>query len=186
MIEYTCEKCGKLFESYPSNERKYCSNTCSPGPVTHGASYTRLYQIWTDMKNRCSNYCSKEMVQHYSDIHICSEWICSFETFRDWANANGYSDELTLDRIDGTKDYTPTNCRWATKSQQSQNTKKRYNGVSKYKGVTWHVQNRKWRAVIVKNGYASHLGMFDNEEDAAREYDRVAKYLFGPNCRTNF
>ena len=54
-------------------------------------------------------------------ITVCDEWRNDFLNFRDWALENGYSKELTLDRIDGEKDYCPENCRWTTWERQQNN-----------------------------------------------------------------
>lgn len=54
-------------------------------------------------------------------ITVCDEWSNDFLNFRDWALENGYSKELTLDRIDGEKDYCPENCRWITWERQQNN-----------------------------------------------------------------
>ena len=54
-------------------------------------------------------------------ITVCDEWRNDFLNFRDWALENGYSKELTLDRIDGEKDYCPENCRWITWERQQNN-----------------------------------------------------------------
>ena len=54
-------------------------------------------------------------------IAVCDEWRNDFLNFRDWALENGYSKELTLDRIDGEKDYCPENCRWITWERQQNN-----------------------------------------------------------------
>lgn len=74
------------------------------------------------MKTRVNN---PNRAQYYDyggrGITICDEWEASFEVFRDWAVSNGYSDELTLDRIDNDKGYCPSNCRWATRKQQTDN-----------------------------------------------------------------
>ncbi len=90
--------------------------------ATHGKSGTRLYRTWTDMRNRCNNH--KNL--HYSryggrGIKVCDEWQRSFDSFHAWAIANGYSDDLTIDRIDVNGNYEPANCRWITMSQQQFN-----------------------------------------------------------------
>ena len=54
-------------------------------------------------------------------ITVCDEWRNDFLNFRDWALENGYSKELTLDRIDGGRDYCPENCRWTTWERQQNN-----------------------------------------------------------------
>lgn len=54
-------------------------------------------------------------------IIVCDKWKNDFKAFYDWAMSNGYSDELTLDRIDNGGNYEPSNCRWATYSQQNKN-----------------------------------------------------------------
>lgn len=93
---------------------------------------TRLYKIWTAMRERCN----RERHSHYKDyggrgITICSEWD-DYVAFRNWANNNGYSDELTLDRIDYNGNYEPSNCRWVTYKEQARN--KRSNRIIEYKG----------------------------------------------------
>lgn len=95
-------------------------------PVKHGGSYTRLYTIWHDMKSRCTNP-NTINYKHYggAGISVCKEWLLSFEKFREWANANGYSAELTLDRINPYGNYEPNNCRWATWSVQNTNKRTR-------------------------------------------------------------
>lgn len=85
----------------------------------HGDYKTRLYHIWITMKSRCFN--KKDKRYGGRGITVCSEWSESFEAFRDWALANGYRDDLTIDRIDVDGNYEPSNCRWATKLEQQSN-----------------------------------------------------------------
>lgn len=89
---------------------------------THGQTDTRINRIWRRMKARCNNPHVKDFPYYGGrGIKVCEEWSKSFETFRDWANANGYSDALTLDRIDTNKNYSPDNCRWVDRITQCRN-----------------------------------------------------------------
>lgn len=89
---------------------------------THGESTTRLYRAWLNMKDRCTNT-NYHNFQRYGGrgISVCSEWINSYEAFREWSVANGYKDNLSLDRIDGDLGYLAENCRWANDFEQARN-----------------------------------------------------------------
>lgn len=90
--------------------------------VTHGHSKTRLYKIWQGIKRRCYN--SNEIrFKNYGGkgIKMAKEWKDNFTIFEEWALNNGYEDNLTIDRIDLSKDYEPNNCRWTTIEQQANN-----------------------------------------------------------------
>lgn len=99
---------------------------------SHGESRTRLYAIYCGMKSRCYDPGWK-LYRHYGarGITVCDEWRESYLTFRDWALSNGYADDLTIDRIDGTGNYTPQNCRWVPQAVQKQNRSicRMYKGV---------------------------------------------------------
>ena len=89
----------------------------------HGGRSTRLYSIWHAMKARCSLPYPHHKYHHGLGVSICKEWASSFAAFRDWAVLNGYSDDLSIDRIDNDGDYEPDNCRWATCRQQRLNSR---------------------------------------------------------------
>lgn len=89
---------------------------------THGDTKTRIYRIWHDMMYRCY---SEKHDSYYlyggKGITVCKPWH-NYNNFKKWALENGYSDDLSIDRIDGEKNYEPSNCRWATLIEQANNT----------------------------------------------------------------
>ena len=106
-----------------------------PKCVKHGESRSRLYNIRSGMLYRCNNPNSQEYKNYGArGVKVCEEWTNSYEVFRDWALSNGYDDALSIDRIDPSGDYEPSNCRWATPIEQGNN--KRDSHRITYKGET--------------------------------------------------
>ena len=101
----------------------------------HGMRGTRLYNIWRGVKARCLNPNSKYYDRYGGrGITIHQEWVDSFEVFMEWSMANGYRDDLTLDRKDNDGPYSPANCRWATMKEQANN--RRSNRLVTFNGQT--------------------------------------------------
>ena len=88
------------------------------------------------MKTRCTNQKDPHFERYGGrGISVCDEWRDNFQSFHDWAISHGYTDELTIDRIDNNGNYTPDNCRWVTVAEQNRNKRNvrfiTYNGVAK-------------------------------------------------------
>lgn len=100
-----------------------CRNAGMLGDLrrTHGQSSTRLYQIWQLMRARCERATDAAFPKYGGrGITVCAAWA-KFESFFAWATANGYREDLSIDRIDNDKGYSPSNCRWADALTQSRN-----------------------------------------------------------------
>ena len=103
--------------------------------IKHGYRKTRLYTIYNGMKQRCNNPKSPEYKNYGGrGITVCEEWNKSdgLKAFAEWALANGYKDNLTIERIDVNGNYEPGNCTWIPRSEQGKNTTK--NVHLEYKG----------------------------------------------------
>lgn len=188
-----CNKCGCSFQRPPSARGLYCSRECakhgiSRAVTTHGESRTRLHSIWSHMKTRC--LCPTAKAYPYyggRGITVSTEWIESFTAFRDWAVSSGYQESLELDRINVNGNYEPSNCRWANRVQQMRNTRKRANAkTSRFKGVSKHSQNGNWVVQLYADGKPIHIGVFNNEIDAAKAYDAAATRIYGEFAHLNF
>jgi hypothetical protein len=128
--------------------------------TTHGYSGTPTYVTWTNMNQRCSNINRKDWERYGGrGIRVCERWKNSFENFLE--DMGKKPDFMSLDRINNSGDYEPTNCRWATIHQQSVNkrnnvfvtingSKKTLSEAAKEIGipvVTLHyrIRNAKWK-----------------------------------------
>lgn len=88
----------------------------------HGMCDHPLNIMWCGMKERCNNP-NADNYKWYggAGIKICPEWNNDFLAFYNWAVSNGWSNGLSIDRIDNTKGYSPDNCRFVTHRKQCRN-----------------------------------------------------------------
>ena len=121
-----CE-CGniKSLKNYSLKTNNYSDCHCNQRSyhlITHGKTNTRIYHIWCTMKARCYRKTSDHYVYYGGiGITVCDEWKNDFSAFYNWSMEHGYSDNLTIDRIDVSKGYSPNNCRWITLEEQAKN-----------------------------------------------------------------
>ena len=153
---------------------------------THGMSKTKIYHVWNQMKQRCTN----KNINGYENyggrgIKVCEDWLNSFEVFEQWCKENGWTQGLQIDRIDNNGNYEPSNCQFVTIYENNSMGKKRMNkrNSSGYNGV--FKAGKKWYSQIYNGLKTIHLGAFDDIEDAVK--CRISKEieLFGEQ-KTNF
>ena len=126
---------------------------------------TRIHGIWCDMRSRC-NLKTNHNYHGYGGrgIKVCDSWEGEngFKCFYEWSMRNGYTDKLTIDRIDNNGMYSPDNCRWTDMKTQCNNTRR--NVFVEYKGKTktigqWAVElNLKYSRIynrIAKLGWSA-------------------------------
>ena len=119
---------------------------------------TRLHQVWLDMRNRCSNQNHKQY-KYWGGrgISVCNEWQNSFLSFKEFADNNGYSKGMPIDRIDNSKGYSPNNCRFTTVKINCRNTRRIK--LSLKKAIHIHT--------LIAEGFKNNIiaKMFEVEED---------------------
>lgn len=173
--------CEKTYIAMVSNINRGLSRSCgcwrsiasSKTHKTHGMRHTRLYREWVKMRERCYKEYSPDY-KNYGNIGItvCDEWKDKFEPFRDFALNNGYSDSLSIDRIDVKKGYYPENIRWVSREVQAQNTRLLMStNTSGFRGVSYNKRKKKWMSCIQHGMVKHHLGYYSDKNKAAQAYN---------------
>lgn len=138
----------------------------------HNEHYT-LYRNWCAMHNRCYRSTFKQFKDYGGKgVRVCPEWH-EYENFKEWALANGFVIGLSIDRLDSSADYTPENCHYITRSENSREAALR-NKLGGYlgsksgkKGILWRADRARWRVII--DGKSK--GSFKTIEEAEARLD---------------
>lgn len=135
----------------------------------HGLRYTAEYRAWINMRQRCNNPSNKDSF-YYHNIVICEEWIDPVCFINDMGTKPSVHHEL--DRIDNTKGYCKSNCRWVIKETQMRNTR-----ISKW----WYVNGVKYSSL---SDASKHVGVTVNRIKAWCEGRSDGNYTYPPkpNC----
>lgn len=146
----------------------------------HGESKTRLFKIWCGMHERCE----RQKHNHYMDyggrgIKVCEEWK-EYIPFAKWARENGYTDKLSIDRINVNGDYEPSNCRWVTDKEQQNN--KRNNRMIEYKGKRYTLTQLAEMIGINKTTLRERLNLGWSVDKAVETPIRKRTRGYRPSC----
>lgn len=178
-----CNECGfeRIAKYSDLKESTKCTHIRMDGKVGFcktSWSNNRIKKIFHGMKQRCYNKESSTYRWYGAKgIQVCNEWMDNPLSFEEWAIQNGYDDDLTIDRIDEDKGYSPDNCRWIPNPQNA-----------KYKSTTSLINvngeehtGRDWSGILglgtnVINTYVRRYGL-----DNTIEF--IKRYMENPNLR---
>lgn len=149
---------------------KSCGCLLKEVNAKHGMYKSRINKEYRGLKQRCYNP-NNPRYTYYGGrgIKMCDEWLGEdgFINFMAWSLGNGYSDDLTLDKIDNDKNYSPSNCRWTNKKVQARNRRISPRNKSGVSGVFFRTDGNKYRVNILDNeGKKVNLGQYGTLEEA--------------------
>ena len=135
--------------------------------LTHGKSYSFEYGVWAGMIKRCTKPKEKNYKWYGGrGITVCDRWRSSFMAFyQDMGAAPSRRHSIDRKNVDG--NYEPTNCRWATQTEQSRNSRNRCTNKTGVRGVYFHKGHKTYVATIRAGGRQVTLGESQSLDEAA-------------------
>lgn len=163
-VEVECSKCHKKMlvrRDYLSKHSGVCMSCQKIGNCMakkHGDYKSRLYKIWVGMFHR----------RYRVSPEVCHDWH-DYESFKSWSLSNGYSDSLTIDRVNPLLGYCPENCQWITHSENSGKDKRIL-----VCGAGKSIKSDRESLGLTQVEYASRIGVSRNTVQRAErgEYDK--------------
>jgi hypothetical protein len=183
MWDCICD-CGKTTTTAQWNLKNGGTKSCgclkAHNNFRHGKAATGMYDSWVSMIQRCTNPNSPAFEKYGKcGISVCERWLSSFKNFLE--DMGERPEGTSIDRIDPTGNYEPSNCRWANKTEQMYNQNLRNNNTSGKSGVYFREDRNKWYARISKERKHYHLGHFDTFEEAVAAREKAELELYGYN-----
>lgn len=167
---WMCEcLCGKIVFLKKNRLTSGHSRSCGCMKFDKLNSKRKEYSSWQHMKSRCKND------PGYSHVNVCERWINSFDNFIEDMGQMP-SANYSIDRIDNSKGYEPTNCRWASKITQTINRDWNKNNTSGIRGVSYCSIRNKWIGQISIHG-KNYAKRFDEINDAVEFREKMFKQL---------
>ena len=174
---YQCQYCNEEFEAIIYNVRKGYTKSCgcqkaSNDWIIHGLHKNKFYSTWAHMMS----YCFNPKFHQYEEyggrgITVCEEWL-DIRNFIEWADVTfPNTSDVNLNRINTNGNYSPENCRWATKTEQNINQRMKRSNTSGYVGVCFDKWHDRWVSQISFNCKNVRLGRFLTKEEAVEARD---------------
>lgn len=177
-----CSICGKIVLQR-ENEFRTRNKKCQHRFQRINIENRRLRNIFKGMKQRCYNESDQDFKTYGGKgIEICDEWLDNPSLFEMWSLENGYSDELTIDRINSRLGYCPNNCRWITNEENA-----RYKSTSHLIEVNGETRTgREWALICglgvnTINEYLRSHDVDDVKEFIANTIDNGLPFRNGNN-----
>ena len=173
-----CFLCDNMKKYRLSNLRNGSTKSCGCSKVIHGFWGCRQYKSWEAMKQRCSN---PKATYYYNYGGRGIRYDLKWETFEGfWKDmGEGYSDDLTLDRVDNNGNYTKDNCKWSNKVEQAYNQRKQKNNTTGKTGVSFNTSRGKYIAIIYKASKQIYLGDYKTFGEAVKVREDAELEYFG-------